>query len=121
MNDEDMRELERKSRTAFDASVEAEEAATRSRLARARKSALEELGRHRLGGPAAWVSSGAAAAAIFLALIWQREEAEPPAAQDAAVAYEDLDIVAGGEDFGLLGEDADFVAWAALEISDGVG
>jgi hypothetical protein len=29
--------------------------------------------------------------------------------------------VAGGEDFDLLGEDADFVAWAAEQIPDGMG
>jgi len=120
MNEDEIRELERKTRAAFDASVEAGDAATRSRLARARATALQELRHRGLGRATAWLPAGAAAAAIVAALLWQREEAGVPAVQDAA-AFEDLDIVAGGEDFGLLGEDADFVAWAAQEISDGVG
>lgn len=120
MNEDEMRELERKSRAAFDASVEAGDAATRSRLARARATALEELHHRGFGRATAWLPAGAAAAAIVAALLWQREEAALPAA-DPAVAYEDLDIVAGGEDFDLLGEDADFVAWASQQIPDGVG
>lgn len=120
MNDR-MREIEHRSRAAFDASVAAQDAATRARLARARAAALGELERRRLGGAAAWLPAGAAAAAVVAALLWQREEAGQPAAPDVAAAYEDLDLVAGGEDFGLLGEDADFVTWAAQEIPDGVG
>ena len=115
------REFERKSRAAFDASVEAEDAATRSRLARARARALEELDRRQLGGPATWVPAGAAAAAIVAALLWQREESAPPAAADPVMAFEDFDIVAGGEDLDMLGEDADFVAWAVEQSSGDVG
>jgi hypothetical protein len=121
MNDR-MRELERRSRAAFDASVESTDAATRSRLARARAAALDGLRRRRIRGPAAWVPAGAVAAALVAALLWQREEtAAPPALDAAAVALEDFDIVAGGEDFDLLSEDADFVAWAAAQSADGVG
>jgi hypothetical protein len=121
MSEEEIRRLERRTRAAFDASVEAQDAATRTRLARARAKALGELGRRRLVGAGAWVPAGAAAAAVVAALLWQREEAGAPAPADAAVVAEDLDLVAGGEDFGLLAEDADFVAWAAQEIPDGVG
>jgi len=120
MNEEEMRELERKSREAFDASVEAGDAATRLRLARARATALTELRHRGLGRAAPWLPAGAAAAALVAALLWQREEAVEPMTQGPA-AYEDLDIVAGGEDFDLLGEDADFVAWAAEQALDGVG
>jgi len=120
MNEDEMRELERKSRAAFDASVEAGDAATGSRLAQARAAALTELRHRGLGRATAWLPAGAAAAAIVAAFLWQREDAGMPAAQDPA-AYEDLDIVAGGEDFDLLGEDADFVAWAAEQVPDGVG
>ena len=120
MNEEEMRELERKSRAAFDASVEAGDAATRSRLARARATALTELRHPGLGRATPWLPAGAAAAALVAAFLWQREEAVEPMTQ-GPVAYEDLDIVAGGEDFDLLGEDADFVAWAAEQALDGVG
>ncbi len=116
MNDR-MREIERKSRAAFDASVEAVAAATHARLARARATALGELRHRRLARPAAWLPVGAAAAALVAAFLWQREEA----AIAPDVAFEDFDLMAGGEDFDLLGEDADFVAWAAEASADGVG
>jgi len=116
MNDR-MREIERKSRAAFDASVEAGDAATRARLARARAAALGELRHRPLARPAAWLPVGAAAAALVAAFLWQREEA----AALPGIAFEDFDLVAGGEDFDLLVEDADFVAWAADASADGVG
>jgi hypothetical protein len=121
MNDEKWRELERRSRAAFDASVEAQDGATRSRLARARAAALVELRQRGARGAMVWLPAGAAAAAIFAAVLWQREEraAEPPGG--TAIAYEDLEIVAGGEDFALLGEDADFLAWAVAESYGDVG
>jgi hypothetical protein len=122
MNDDEMRELERKSRAAFDASVESQDAATRSRLARARVKALEELRRPRFVGFGVWVPVGAAAAMVFAALLLKGEvpgEQESPAG--VAVALEDLEIVAGGEDFEMLREDEDFLAWAAEESADGVG
>jgi hypothetical protein len=117
---ERMRELERRSRAAFGSSVESMDAATRSKLARARAEALGERRRGRLAA-AAWVPVGAAAAALAAAILWSRgESGRPQPPEPAAVALEDFDILAGGEDFDLLNEDADFVAWAAAE-SDGVG
>ena len=91
MNDDEMRELERKSRAAFDASVESQDAAMRSRLARARAKALEELHRPRLAGSGIWVPVGAAAATVFATLLLKSEVRggqEVPAV--AAVALEDL-------------------------------
>ena len=122
MNDDEMRELERKSRAAFDASVESQDAATRSRLARARAKALGELRRPRLAGFGVWVPVGAAAAAVFATLLLKSEvPGEQERTAGIAVALEDLEIVAGGEDFDMLREDEDFVAWAAEELADGVG
>jgi hypothetical protein len=112
-----MREIERKTRAAFDASVEAGDAATRARLARARAKALGELRDRPFARPAVWLPVGAAAAALVAAFLWQHEEA----AVAPGIAFEDFDLVAGGEDFDLLGEDADFVAWAADVSDDGVG
>src|SRR5262245_11921967 len=118
---ERMRELERRSRAAVDASVDSTDGAPRSRLARARATAHGGLERRRIAGPAAWVPAGAAAAALAAAILWQREAADPPGVPaTTAVAVEDLDIVTGGEDFDLLAEDADFVVWAAAE-SAGAG
>lgn len=116
---ERMREIERRTRAAFDASVEAGDAATHARLARARAAAIGELRPGRFTPPALWLPAGAAAAALAVALLWRHEQAmDVPATP--ALALEDFDLVAGGEDFGLLGEDADFLAWAAT-AADGVG
>ena len=64
----------------------------------------------------------AQAAALVAALLWQHEDggdAQP--LPSAAVAFDDLEIVAGGEDFDMLREDEDFIAWAAELPPDGVG
>lgn len=74
MSEEERSLLERKSRAAFDASVEAQDAPTRSRPAQA-----------------------------------------------SPVAFDDLEIVAGGEAFDMLRDDQDFVAWTAAQSADGVG
>jgi len=120
MNDE-MRELERRSRAAFDESVESLDAETRSRLARARARALAELRERRAPGPAVWVPVGAAAAALVAAMLWQREESTAPPPDAAFAALEDLDMMAGGEDFEMFHEDEGFYAWAEEQMSDGVG
>jgi hypothetical protein len=120
---EEMQELERRSRAAFDESVESQDAATRSRLARARADALKQLRRRPVAGPALWIPAGAAAAALVAAVLWQREEGLPAVAQveTAVGALEDLDLMAAGDDFDLLGEDPGFYAWADEQTSDGVG
>jgi hypothetical protein len=115
-----MREIERRSRAAFDASVEAGDAATRARLARAREEAIGALRRPRVARPEFWLPLGAAAAALVAVLLWQQEDAAV-APDSPVLASEDLDLVTGGEDFDLLGEDADFLAWAANAADDGVG
>jgi hypothetical protein len=122
MNEERMRELERKSRAAFDESVESLDAATRSRLTRARTAALAGLRHRRLHWSSPWLPAGAAAAAALVAVIvWQGDEPAVPAAEPALVAFEDLDIMAGGEELEMFDEDQEFYAWAADEASEGVG
>lgn len=122
MTDERMRELERKSRAAFDQSVESLDAASRSRLTRARARALEELQHRRAAWSSTWLPAGAAAAAALAAvMLWQGEEGAVPASTPAFAALEDLDIVAGDEDLAMFDEDEEFYAWAVDEMSDGVG
>lgn len=122
MTDERMGELERKSRAAFDESVESLDAASRSRLTRARARALEELQHRRAAWSSTWVPAGvAAAAALAAVMLWQGEEGVAPAATPAFAALEDLDLVAGGEDLAMFDEDHEFYAWAVDEMSDGVG
>ncbi len=119
MNDR-WQELERKSRAAFDDSVESLDGATRSRLAQARARALEELRHRRPAWSPAWVPAGAAAAALVAAMLWVGDENGGHPAP-ALAALEDLDLVAGEEDLDMFGEDEEFYAWALDEVSDGVG
>ena len=122
MNEKGRRELERKSRAAFDESVESMDAATRSRLVRARAAALGELRERRMNWRSAWVPAGVAAAtALASALLLVGDDAAKPAPGPSLAALEDLDIVAGGEDLGMFAEDEEFYAWVALEMDDGIG
>ncbi len=120
--DERMRELERKSRAAFDESVEALPAQTRSRLARSRALALGELRERRVNWRSPWLPAGvAAAAALASVLVLTGEERAAQPAGPALAAIEDLDIVTDGEDLGMFDEDADFYAWAVDQAAGGVG
>ncbi len=120
---EDTQELERRSRAAFDESVESLDAATRSRLARARAKALAEMKGRRIAGPRLWIPAGAAAAALIAAMLWQREQPGPATARSetAVGGFEDFELVAQGDDFDMLEEDPGFYAWADEQLSDGVG
>jgi hypothetical protein len=122
MNEERMRDLERKSRAAFDGSVESMDAATCSRLARARATALGELHGRRRIWRSPWLPAGvAAAAALASALLLVGDGTGQAGSRPPLAALEDLDIVAGGEDLAMFAEDEEFYAWAAGEIEDGVG
>jgi hypothetical protein len=122
MNEERLTGLERKSRAAFDQSVDSMDAATRSHLARARTAALGELPGRRMSWHSAWVPAGVAAvAALASALLLIGDDAARPPSRPAVTALEDLDIVTGGEDLGMFAEDEEFYAWVAGVIDDGVG
>jgi hypothetical protein len=121
MSDERRQELERRSRAAFDRSVESLPASTRSRLARARAKALEGIRHRPLRWSSNWIPAGAAAAvAVVGVLMWQGERAGP-AADPGLAAFEDLDLVAGADEFDMFEEDGDFYAWAADEAAGDVG
>jgi hypothetical protein len=130
--DEDA-DFERRARAAFDASVDELDAATRSRLNRARQRALAAAtGRADASGSrwwATWAPAGAvAAAALAAVLLWRSPAPEDVTAVTAAnppndVQQDPLELLAAGEDLDLAAEaDLDFYAWVELATADdGVG
>ena len=130
--DEDA-EFERRARAAFDASVGDLDAATRSRLNRARQRALAAAtGRSGVSGSrwwATWAPAGAvAAAALAAVLLWRSPVPDDAAAVVASTPAADtqqdpLELLAAGEDLDLAAEaDLDFYAWVELATADdGVG
>ncbi len=113
-------DLESRSRKAFDESVQSIDAATRHRLAQARAKALARLDRPRFPRAAIWVPAAAAASALAAALILRTEDADKPSVEVAQLTGEELQFLPA-EDFELLQEEEGFYAWAAEQMSDGVG
>jgi ferric-dicitrate binding protein FerR (iron transport regulator) len=120
-----MNRFESRTRAAFDDSVEALDAHTRSRLNQARQVALAEL-----ATPSpwrrAWLPAGAFAAAAALAVGLWLGAGDPAAVQSQqamtqpAPSLDDLAVVASDDELALLDEDPEFYAWAAAQ-DDGVG
>lgn len=127
MSDEkDTSAFERQTKRVFDESVAALDAATRSRLTRARYRALEELkGSRSRGWGFTLIPAGTAAAAALLAwfTVWQA----PPTEVDLQVAsLGDLEILLAEEDLEMLDEDLEFYGWLEEQpefanAGDGVG
>jgi hypothetical protein len=108
----DAKSLEERSKALFENSVERLDARTRSRLTRARHAALDEL---RRSGPfrARWLWAPAggvivAAAAAVLIGVWPGV----PPGSPGSPPLEDLEVVAGAENFDLL-QDVEFYTWLA--------
>jgi len=116
---EDRSDLELRSRAAFDRSVESLDSATRGRLARARAKAIAQLERPRLSRPAIWVPA-AAASVLVIALVWRMDGREKPRTDVAQIPIEELQLIPA-EDFEMLQEEEGFYAWAAEQMSEGVG
>lgn len=112
--DTNTRDIEARARELFDDSVERIDGATRSRLSRARHAALAELERPGFR-PGTWLPAGALAVALTLAVtLWigpGPAVRSPPAFAPAPA--EDFELLAAGEDLDMLGEEAEFYAWAA--------
>lgn len=109
----------RRSRDLLDASAQSLEAATLSRLNRARQAALATRHRPRFGRAfSGWAAVGASALAVALAFGLQRPPAVSPPPTDeatnrAAAADADDDLLAA-EDLEFL-EDLDFYQWLDRE------
>jgi len=131
-DDRDDAGLERRARAAFQASVDELDAATRSRLNRARQQALAAVdGRNRAGWRwTVWAPVGALAAGLLAAALLLRSPSEVGAPVQVAstpasvdVPQDPLELLTAGEDLDLATEaDLDFYAWVELETAaDGVG
>lgn len=103
-------EFERRAKRAFDASVAALDAATRSRLTQARHRALAQRSPVRGGWRWSLVPAGALAATALVVwfTVWQRPPASD-AVQSAALG--DLEILLGEEDLEMLDEELEFYGW----------
>lgn len=119
-------EFERRARAAFDASVEAIDAETRSRLNRARQAALEQLAARRAPLWRSWAPVGAMAAAVVAVVLWRAPGHEPASQiQVNGTPIEAVELVAEGDDLDLVSEDLEFYSWVAdqagASLSNGVG
>ena len=110
-DDNDRSSFERRTKRAFDDSVAALDAATRSKLTQARYRALEEQTSARdRGFRSSLLPAGAVAATALVAflVVWQ---ATPPAPVPQAAALGDLEILLGEEDLQMLDEEIEFYGW----------
>jgi hypothetical protein len=57
---------------------------------------------------------------VLAVVLWNGHSAQPPALGAAAQSLDDLEIVAGGENFELL-ENLDFYEWVAIQGSPDIG
>lgn len=119
--------LERRARELFDASVDGIDAATRARLADARRAAVAATGSSRDTPRRAWAPVAIAASAAVVALIVWRSPGDAPssaAESSGTPALDALEIVAAGDDLELVAEDLEFYAWldeGAAEATIGQG
>jgi len=106
-------DFERRAKEAFDRSVAALDAATRSRLTQARHRALAELSKSgaRRGWQWSLVPAGAVAAATLVAvavLVLQRNDS---VGTQLASSPTDMEILLGEEDLEMYDEEIEFYAW----------
>ena len=111
-DDENSGGFERRTKRVFDDSVAALDAATRSRLTRARNRALEQSGRGGRRREASWWllpagSIGAAALVVWLTVLQTPRPSET--VQQSALG--DLEILLGEEDLEMLDEEIEFYGW----------
>ena len=109
--------LER-AKALLDDSADNLDAATLSRLNRARQAALAA----RRKGPSRWawsgVLAGAAAALFALAIGMHQRGAAPPSAPSSSLQAGDIDVLTGDDD-AELAENLDFYAWLEKQPAGG--
>lgn len=108
--------FESRTRAAFDASVDALDGRTRSKLTQARHAALDEL---RKSSTRSWQRAGTALAGLSAAVlaVWIAVPQWTPA-NPGELALDDMDLVAEAPNLELL-EEVEFYAWVAREQGQG--
>ena len=119
--------FEQRTKQLFDDSVAGLDAATRSRLTRARHRALEELASPRVRGWRwSFVPAGGVAVAAALAVLLFVHPRPPTDGGLQASSLGDIEILLGEEDLQMLDEDMEFYGWLEEQpelkgASDSVG
>lgn len=111
-NDNGGSNFERRTKRAFDESVAALDAATRSKLTQARYRALDEQASARdRGWRSSLVPAGTVAATALVAflVVWQVTPPAPGPQETASL--NDLEILLGEEDLQMLDEEIEFYGW----------
>jgi hypothetical protein len=116
-DDSKLREFERRSREVLEAGAAGLGADVRSRLARARNLALEELAKPTAP---AWFralapAGGLAAAALVAVMAWRGVTMNPDAMPVEGNRGDVLEVVAMADDYDLLQEDVEFYQWLDTE------
>jgi hypothetical protein len=113
MNENDQKEFERQTRELFDREVAGLDAATRSKLNRARQRALAELDRPTatlLRGPLPQAAAAAVAVAAIGGLLLLRGGVAPEVATPDFAVVSDIEILLAEDDLEFL-EEIEFYAW----------
>jgi hypothetical protein len=105
-----------RARSTLEQSAAELDAATRSRLNRARQAALTEAGRWRRSTALLWPAALAMASALAVAVVLVRQP--ETAAGALPVAVEDFDVIAAQDSLELY-EDLEFYAWLDAQPADG--
>jgi len=126
-DDTEFRDLERRAREAFDASVESVDAPTRLRLNQARRRAIATVSgaptaRQPRRGWVTWAPAGALAASVLLAALLMRgptgdEPAAAVASHPAALGHEPLEMLAAGEEFEIATSDEELEFYEWVEVA----
>ena len=111
-NDNGGSNFERRTKRAFDDSVAALDAATRSKLTQARYRALEEQTSARdRGFRSSLLPAGTVAATALVALLFMWQQPPDPTAPVETAPLGDLEILLGEEDLEMLDEEIEFYGW----------
>jgi hypothetical protein len=110
-------DFEDKARAAFEDSVERLDASTRSKLTQARNRALDEASKGAVRRRWLWAPAGGIALAAIVAVVMLNADGSRSAADSAALALEDIDIVADSENLDML-EDVEFYMWLDHATAD---